>query len=1412
MSADIVNQLKGTRSDVKAAATTIEWKFREFSKGIGTNDAYPIRFELSVLRQLCLALKDNLHQHADLYCDIVATMLPHMEPCEEKPSLWEAHLTSLRYIHHGLCQEKTLKECQKMYGLIRSQRCRLQEEGDYKFYLDIHLTHFNGIHLQMQKQTLPIAATDQLYDALEAMGVLFDTMRQRKVAKNAALLVQLNEALFMKRSRGFLKSLSALPSECTVKMYDPLLKLLSCNWGIPSFELSNQFSEYLGLVLALMHIDIFSIEAPLQQQLALQLLRICRDLYRNISPQNYAIQLLYYYVKLLYGREATPTFKLTYIDLCKKFVAFFEHKGATHAKEQWFMDLLVFLQRVQTLLLQSSSKAPPFDIFWQQLEGDDSPKAYTAHFQLLYGCLVAAVNVVRSPLGTSCTSDACKSIRRHCLLSFGMCALEAFNNWQHTTEKMTDRTHHKPFLNILVYTMDVAKNTKCLGPTAAEIVKLVRQLALVIERVACPEQMSLLLPLMEPLQQIRPLIAIHDMHCLLRRIYKASVHCQSSDMANRLQSSYLAAQTNPSRLHTQLCVHYHNAKNSEKCVYEWHESSPLLNPLTPAQKNQLYDVDLLAVLHFLSAPPLPLLQSLLRCRRNDYHLVLLARKMRADSEMVRQCEELRSQLQSTALQQPLTRMQELAIGHASVSVLLEALEAQKTKVSIKETAENSLETFIVKNNLLELNIKREHRLVALATGAIAGFAAFFQRADQEPLDCDETPIDWEALIDDAVAAAMALSSMGYMAQADDAWLLLLRIGRMLDERFTYLRALTHFLAQDHPSPNQQLQLSEEVDRAQELLNDLWPQLKNGHFFKRHHTIVMLCLCHMASYYARQDCLCHAQLLLLQAEELRSEFDERLGKSDIVLITIQTVRFRLEYQRKKRSSGLPRMPTPLRQLDTLVDSVRNFYGLSSVDLGALQLLLADLVRESTECAANRLTERLGFTGIMLNMVLQSGMALRAIEVLISWLWMNLQMEYLDKAQSKLRLLDHLLAIKPLSLTLVEQPSTKGVPAIAAKDDPKSNGISELTSNMLLMQLVEPIRKQNQLDVATPKFPAIHDSSPSSLQLQRYVSKQEAPPHLRECMQLQCIYFIVGCLHARLSFLKRENDQLDDFYVRAGSWLQEDSARTATLGSMHLVQELYHVNYLRYRKKHKEAIRYAEAGLMLKCQTVDINYGFNFMSQLKTAQVELRPAGKEKAKTLRRALAFNTSPEIKGRKALVETTAKTKASASARKTPRFKIYTELELRPPIGSGSSSSSSKSGIENTPPSDHVDLNACQAIEISDDDSAFVPASAAAAVAAPLKRSQSVPVKATKTRSARVRNQLKVAEIIELDDTVEVTPPTTSAATAKRYQTTDARSTRARNRQAEETPATTRGRTRGKVPELTPQPETVSLRRRQRN
>ncbi|KAH8266272.1 hypothetical protein KR038_005632 [Drosophila bunnanda] len=1382
MPADIGNQLKkGTRSDIEAACRTVEAEFRKIAEGLrrGTTDAlYALRYELSVLRHICFAVKENPQRNGDLYGDIVGVMLPHVRPCEEKASLWETHLTSLRYILHVLCHERSIGACQRMYGLVRAEPCRLQEETNYKIYLDIHLTHFNGIYMLMQKQLLPLEASNQLCQALDSLGDLFEVMRLKKITKTGPLLERLNETLFGKRSKTFLKSLSFLPSESLTKMLGSLLKLLATS---STSELSNQFSEYLSFMLALIQIDMLSPEPS--QQLSLQLLRVCKELFRQETNLTYALQLLYYYLKLLYVREATPNFKRTYIDLMRKFQNFFEHKATPHATEQWLADLLVAIQRLQTLLQQSGSKLQsPFQVYWQQMEGDGSPEAYAAHFQLLYSCAGLATNVTRSPLASSCSNEACTSVRRHCMLAFGLCALDAYINWQPTQEQKADKGPHKPLLGILNFTMDVAKSLKCLGPASIELIKLVRQLTHVADQVSCPEQMSLLCHLLEPLQKLRPLIPHQEMRGLLRRLFKASVYCKDPQRAGGLCASYLASLTNPARLRSQICSHYHQQgkeeKEIQKSVFEWHESCPLPYPLTPVEKKQLYETDLFAVLHYVRSPSVTHLKSLIRCRMSDYHLVLLARQLRNDRSILSELQELISKLNARS---SLTRMEHLSLGHANVAQLLDALEAQKCTVSSKETGENLLEELLLRQNLSEINIQREQRLVNLASDAIAGFNAFFCRADEEPLGSEETAIDWEALMDDAVAAAMALTTMGYQAQADDAWLLLLRIGSMLMDRFTYLRALTHFLAQNEVNPRLKLNLSEEVKRAEDLLDDLWPQLPSGRFFKRQDSTVMLCLCHLASYYARQECFSHAQVILLLVEQLRGELPERLGKTDIVSITLQAVRFRLSYE-QRNPEQYPRMPTPLRQLDTLQDNVRNFCNLSSLDGSSLQLLLSTLVRESTECSANRLSERLAFSNIVLKLVLQSGLALRTIEVFLAWLWTNLQMENLDRAQSKLRLIEHCLGIKRLQRKEAE-------PLAIEKKEVQDPALSDLASNMHLLQLVEPIRKQQQhLDVALPSVLSLRPNSPSSqLSLDRYLNLSEAPAVVRGNFQLQSTYFVMGCLHARLCFLQRNSDQLDDFYASAESRLRESPELSASLGSMLKVQQLYRAHYLRFRGQHVEAITVAQLGLDAPLQAMDIDYNYNFMTQLKTAQLELKPETEAvQCQSLRRALNF-LSPERKN-----ETPSDRDSSTkSAKKGPKFKIFTELELRPPSAASHSSGSSN---EYTPP---ASMDTCQPIVLSDDDDES-PCSTAS-----LK--PSLP-KTTEKPKPKANSKLNMA--IYVDDSPEAAPMPSQKVTG--------RSTRAaRLRQPEETPKTATRRPRRAVavtePEQATEPGATGTRSRRR-
>lgn len=307
--------------------------------------------------------------------------------------------------------------------------------------------------------------------------------------------------------------------------------------------------------------------------------------------------------------------------------------------------------------------------------------------------------------------------------------------------------------------------------------------------------------------------------------------------------------------------------------------------------------------------------------------------------------------------------------------------------------------------------------------------------------------------------------------------------------------------------------------------------------------------------------------------------------------------------------------------------------------------------------------------------------------------------------------------------------------------------------------------------------------SHLQLQRYV--QPTHPLLCNNLKLQCIYFVVGSLHARLYFLNREHEQLDEFYTLANGWLKEDPQRGSALGHMLLVLQLYQANYLRARHKYDQAIEISQSALQLSTcdplqQHIDVNYRYNLLLQLRTAQRELHP---QPAIATRRALKFNTSPEEKMPKVKASKVT-SKGSASTRSTRRpakFSIYTE-----DASTLSSSASSGSGSD-------LDLNSCQIIQVidlSDDEPPL------ATRLAQLKLTKSAPRPATTSgaRITRTRTQ-KQAET-----------PVTRLARAAVVATTPA-----------ETTPRTRARPRRQATTVGKEPEPViidlvSSRRRQRN
>lgn len=302
---------------------------------------------------------------------------------------------------------------------------QLQSKGDYKFYLNMHIKHL--YYFAQQRQPSSPGAKQQLCLVLQSLGALFHELQPPQ----SELISELN-LMLGKRSASFLKTLGTLPLEYNNKMYEPLFRFILGNGGTAE-ALTKQFPDYLSAFHALLQLDSYAwpqLMATQTPPLALHLLRSCRELYKEQQGKNYVMQLLYYYLKLLYTTDPSCEVKRPYIDLVKKFMQFFEHKATAYAQEPWFIDFLHLFVRLQKQLHQVDNKSPAFDIFWQ---GMDTWEPFAAHFELLQ-CLISnsmKITSSSSSLAASCTNDPqCQSLRKHYIFTLGHCALISYRNWQ----------------------------------------------------------------------------------------------------------------------------------------------------------------------------------------------------------------------------------------------------------------------------------------------------------------------------------------------------------------------------------------------------------------------------------------------------------------------------------------------------------------------------------------------------------------------------------------------------------------------------------------------------------------------------------------------------------------------------------------------------------------------------------------------------------------------------------------------------------------------------------------------------------------------------------------------------------------------------------------------------------------------
>lgn len=178
-------------------------------------------------------------------------------------------------------------------------------------------------------------------------------------------------------------------------------------------------------------------------------------------------------------------------------------------------------------------------------------------------------------------------------------------------------------------------------------------------------------------------------------------------------------------------------------------------------------------------------------------------------------------------------------------------------------------------------------------------------------------------------------------------------------------------------------------------------------------------------------------------------------------------------------------------------------------------------------------------------------------------------------------------------------------------------------------------------------------------------------------------MVGCLNARLYFLVEDYEQLDMFYERGNRWLQSrrNDFNKNYYKNIQLMAMQHCANFLRARRQYDKALQCLEYALNI-CENmkfhIDAVYYVNFQLQLIATKKEMSNNTNLKIKQmlthskLRRALEFNTSPEIKQSQEQNKKDAQEKTMQSLMSSAK-KPTALMRPLPSIVTGSGCSSSK-------------------------------------------------------------------------------------------------------------------------------------------
>ncbi|XP_011183007.2 protein three rows [Zeugodacus cucurbitae] len=1279
MSSEYEAAFKGTREMAVSAMHRVQQQLQTLQQdGSKDSNRHEIQLALSTLRTICTVAAKPEGQHYAVYCDTLVHVLgKHIQPTMST-KYWTMYLEHLRYLHHLVADKKMFTEAKSICDLVASYANYLKSEGDYKIVLGMFLQHLlcQHSHVRLNAQL----AQEHIISILEALKELFVRMLQCNKSENFTypeLITDFIQYLVPKRVSTVFNYLATLSANKT-QMYDAFFVLLKDERTLqPSKEvLQAHCQRHLEALTVFFQLDV---PDRLQQQLALRHLRACREMsvFASDKSANYVFSLLYYLVKLVYGLPNPGEFQDIYKDLSQKLTTFFERYGELLMQERWFTDVPVIIAVLLTQMQQHLTT--PFTFFWQHM---NSIECYISHFEIILSCIRLAPRITETKL---LKFDCCTSARKHTIISFVVSSLAAFSSYAAAVDDTTQESaelfvsFRTQLLTLMRHGVSVLDSLACITPDTAELKLIYARIVQLTLDMRTPAQKRLCITLAEFLLRIRHKFAIKDWTMLLRRLYKMTLETKETTLTLDLHVAHIASMLQESAwpdintLRTRI-GHFHTASpyvSPGQCILQlaMESHSPFKVFLEAPQKHLLHWLETQQYLKYHKSSE-QLQTTLMRCSPSLYAEVLVARGAGVGGALpnavLTRLQQLRKELeQKIEKTAGLTRLEQLCWAHINTALLHDAWKVRKSTLAAEiKFQEDTLEDIWQRKELNTITVEHEIKFIKQAELALQAFRVFYEKADSEPILSNEVYIDWESIVEDLTSLALYMQLAGYLDVATDAWLLHYRITNLIDDDYNSIRSLSYFCENSVYFQNAQnaIDLRIEVPHKQKFLLHALKQLPT--LIKRYQNHVLMCLCQMAHYYARTGHLNYAQALLQYVQQAHATLPNQQGKYNVVLGTVDIVKFRILW--KHLDSVVDRGDTQLSQRcllremeDTLERFRGDFFKLSNSELVSYTILLLSLVEEVAECAANRLCDHFVnsyFAGTF-KLLLQSGSALRIIQMLAMWAWINLQMEYVQKAQIKIKLIEYILGAKNIDDLRQLSEARAAEKKLAA---PNGYNTAEL-----LHSGVEPLRKMIPLyasPIKTLKIP-LSPSVQAESSLKRYL-QLTSNDTLQQYEILQWCCFMVGCLNARLYFLADNHDKLEDFYDSSQQWLEqhEQSKQHNFLRikfqNIQLLSMQHYVNYLRMHKKYEKALSCLEAGLHRYTSVkgnVDTVYHINFLLQLRATKKEL--AAKKEAKShggLRRALAFNVSPDLENATLLAAPVVAPIKTAKKVPVAAFKIY--------------------------------------------------------------------------------------------------------------------------------------------------------------